>query len=327
MMKPIERHHDGTLRGSDLPLIDLGPYLSGGDGALDATAERLRRASEEVGFYMIVNHGIPAATIADIFALAAEYHAADDDVKSLVPISQHMHGFMPLGGSTTRTFEDRDNLPSRNESFFLRGEIVRGDDDFPVDRSSPIWPARPADFGSRVRRYFTSIEGLALAMLPLYARALGVDHDHFAEAFVRPMSFMRLSHYPPGSYRAHEFGIAPHTDSTFITILAQNEVAGLQVRLDGRWHDVPSIEGTMVVNSGDVLRHWTGGRFLSTPHRAFNLSDRPRYAIPYFIHPNRHARMRPLSPDGRDDVPAYETIEEYVEWFSGMNYQHRQTSS
>ena len=49
-----------------IPVIDLGPYLAGAPGALDKAAKELRHALTEIGFYFIVNHGVPAAKIAAV---------------------------------------------------------------------------------------------------------------------------------------------------------------------------------------------------------------------------------------------------------------------
>jgi isopenicillin N synthase-like dioxygenase len=48
----------------EIPILDLGPYLAGEAGALDRLAAELRHAQEEVGFYFIINHGVPCELIA-----------------------------------------------------------------------------------------------------------------------------------------------------------------------------------------------------------------------------------------------------------------------
>jgi isopenicillin N synthase-like dioxygenase len=45
-----------------IPVIDLGPYLAGAVGSIDRTAGELRFAMTEVGFYLIVNHGVRSGT-------------------------------------------------------------------------------------------------------------------------------------------------------------------------------------------------------------------------------------------------------------------------
>ena len=95
----------------------------------------------------------------------------------------------------------------------------------------------------------------------------------------------------------NEFGIAPHTDTSFMTLLAQNRIPGLSIRLPtGRWVDAPAIDGAFLVNGGDLLRRWTNDRFLATPHRVLNRSGQERYAIPFFFDCAAEFRALPAAP-------------------------------
>ena len=80
-----------------------------------------------------------------------------------------------------------------------------------------------------------------------------------------------------------------------------------------------------VVNTGDVLNRWTNGRFLSTPHRAFNTADTPRCAIPFFFHPDEGTRIEclPTCADAANP-PRFpvQTVGESMAWFRGQNYDH-----
>src|SRR5262249_57917145 len=82
----------------------------------------------------------------------------------------------------------------------------------------------------------------------------------------------RTAHHPPQEAMADdEFGIAPHTDTSFLTLLAPNDVPGLSIRRrDGSWMDAPAVPGAFVVNGGQLLLRWTNDVFLATPHPAIN---------------------------------------------------------
>ena len=76
-----------------------------------------------------------------------------------------------------------------------------------------------------------------------------------------------------------------------ITILANDEHAGLQVWLDGHWVDVPPIPGAVLINLGDMLQKWSGGLYKSTRHRVVARaiaggSSHERYSLPFFFEPN-----------------------------------------
>ena len=99
---------------------------------------------------------------------------------------------------------------------------------------------------------------------------------------------------------------APHTDSGFVTLLAQDGVAGLQARSrDGRWVDVPPLEGTLVVNFGQVLEQWSAGRIRATEHRVLG-SGRERLSIPFFYEARADAILTPLPLDRPDLFAPFE---------------------
>lgn len=303
-----------------IPLIDLAPYLAGESGALEYTAAELRRICETVGFLYISNHGVPADLMREAFDMAARFHGQPLETKMEIKLDDAMQGYLPYRSSTTRA----NGLvavrkPNENEAFFV---LPERDSARPANR----WPAHVPGFGEVATRYFTALEALAMRMLPLYARALDLPADHFGALCDRSLSTLRLTHYPPVSYGADEYGIAPHTDSSFITLLAQNPVPGLQIRNQaGEWIDAAVVPGTFVVNTGDTLNRWTNGRFLSTPHRAFNKADASRYAIPFFFHPNPDTLIECLpgccDANHPPRFPA-QTMGEYMAWFRGSNYDH-----
>jgi isopenicillin N synthase-like dioxygenase len=72
-----------------IPVIDLGPYLAARPGAATAAAAELDRALRDVGFFVVVNHGIPQALIDDTFAEARRFHAQPMDAKLTLRMNEH----------------------------------------------------------------------------------------------------------------------------------------------------------------------------------------------------------------------------------------------
>jgi isopenicillin N synthase-like dioxygenase len=311
----------------DIPILDLTSYFAGEPGSLEQTADELRNIGENVGFHYVSGHGVSPGLVDATFAQAERFHALPLEEKMKVKVTDDMRGYMPMKASTTRTSDlSQDNRPNVNEAYFVKREISSDDPDFGTPYNMPnVWPELPG-FRDQVVGYYGALEALGRRMLPLYAVALGMPADFFNHAFDRPLGGLRMTHYPPSTYGDREFAIAPHTDSSFITVLAQNKVLGLQLRVnDGEWAHAPVIEGTFIINSGDILRRWTNDRFLSTPHRVFNSSGVERYAIPYFMHPNPGYVMECLRTcTSPDDPPRYptETSADYLRWFTSRNYDH-----
>src|SRR6185437_15255363 len=268
-----------------IPIIDLGPYLAGESGALEEAARQLRHALTEIGFYYIVNHGIPRERVRAIYDAAARFHALPIDEKTKVRIDRHNVGYLPMKGDTLRTSVVQTvTKPNLNEALFIARDLPPDHPDVKAGRrfrSANQWPAGLPGFRQTVVAYCDVLERLVQKLVRLYARALDLPAAFFDVPF-RDMQYkLRATHYPPQEVVADgEFGIAPHTDTSFLTVLAPNEVPGLSIRkLDGTWLDAPAIPDAFVVNGGQLLLRWTNDRFLATPHRAINRSGGERYAL------------------------------------------------
>jgi isopenicillin N synthase-like dioxygenase len=312
----------------EIPILDLAPYLAGKPGAREALAAQLRHAFENIGFYFIKGHGAPQALCDRAFAEAARFHAQPLDWKMKVKRNQHNVGYLPMKGATTRHSQiNPDNKPNVNEAFFVKRDLPLDHPDVIANkrfRSANLWPDGLPGFRDTVVAYCDALEALSKKLVPLYAVALDLPADHFDRAFAEPQYTLRMSHYPPVEYTENEFGIAPHTDTSFMTLLAQNKIPGLSLRTSsGKWIDAPALDGHFLVNGGDMLRRWTNERFLATPHRALNKSGQARYAIPFFFDCHVDWPIECLPTCTSAEKPAkYEpfTYASYMAWYQDLNY-------
>eukprot|EP00741_Cyanophora_paradoxa_P009464 tig00000144_g9168.t1 len=115
-----------------------------------------------------------------------------------------------------------------------------------------------------------------------------------------------------------------HTDYGSLTLLLQDSNPGLEVcTASGSWISVPSLPGTLVVNTGDLMCRWTGGLFKSTLHRvAAPQSPTPeRYSVAFFVHPNHDALIETISrPEGTPETHPSVTAGEYLLGRLGLTY-------
>jgi len=276
------------MTDAGIPVIDLGPTLAGEPGALDRAADQLRHALTEVGFYSIVNHGVPRALVRRIFDEAARFHALPLERKMDVRIDKHNVGYLPMRGDTLRTSVVQTVTRANfNEALFIARDLPADHPDVQADkrfRSANPWPADLPGFRETVVEYCDTMEKLVQKMMRIYARALDLPAEYFDIPFRDLQYKLRMTHYPPQEVVANdEFGIAPHTDTSFLTVLAPNEVPGLSFRTQrGTWIDVPAIPDAFIVNGGQLMLRWTNDRFLATPHRAINRTGGERYALAFF---------------------------------------------
>jgi isopenicillin N synthase-like dioxygenase len=114
-----------------------------------------------------------------------------------------------------------------------------------------------------------------------FALALGLDELHFDAHLQCPPSQLRLIHYPFDATAEDRPGIGAHTDYECFTLLFAT-APGLQiVDKQGQWIDVPLVEGTMIMNIGDMMEILSNGRYLATKHRVKKVSEE-RYSFALF---------------------------------------------
>jgi isopenicillin N synthase-like dioxygenase len=313
----------------EIPVLDLAPYLRGDAGALEKLGTELRYALENVGFYFIVNHGLDQALIDRTFEATKRFHAQPLEDKLKLRLNPHIRGYQPMKGAVTRhSAVSTNNLPNVNEAFFVGPELPPDHPDIVAGkpfRGHNQWPETLPGFRDDVLAYCNAARALGTRLLPLYAYALELDGAFFLEGFKEPTFTFRMSRYPRTELlQDNEFGLAPHTDTSFMTLLPENQVPGLSIRLpNGRWIDAPVMKGSFLVNGGDMMRRYTNDRFLATPHKVVNRSGVERYAIPFFMDCSYDFVMSCLpSCQSADNPPRYEpiTYADYRAFYRAANF-------
>ncbi len=297
-----------------IPVVDLGPYLAGEPGAMKRTASELRFALTSIGFYFITNHGVANEQVRAIFAEAARFHALPLERKMKIRIDKHNVGYLPMRGDTLRTsVVQRVTQANQNEALFIARDIALDHPDVVADRrfrSANQWPADLPGFRQTVAGYCDTMERLVQKLVPLYALALGLPAAYFDSPFRDCQYKLRMTHYPHiDASPEEEFGIAPHTDTSFLTLLAPNEVPGLSIRTQsGKWISTPVMAEAYLVNGGQLLQRWTNDHFLATAHRAINRSGGERYALAFFCDSNIDWPIASVPTTvGPDKPPKYPT--------------------
>ena len=316
-----------------IPVLDLAPLRAGEPGALERLGTELRRAYSEVGFMFVRGHGVPERLVEAAFKAAEQFHAQPLEAKMALEFDHHNTGYLPMRGSTTRMNAlGTIYKPNANEAVFFKRDLPANHPDVMAGkrfRSMMRWPSLPG-FRDAVVEYSAAMETLGLSLLPIYATALGMPADFFADKFREPMYTLRMTHYPQQDPMTadEEWGLAPHADTSFMTILAQNKVPGLSLRLPGgEWVDAPAPEGAFLVNGGMMLRRWTNERFLATPHRVTNRSGKERYAIPFFMDADYEAVLAPIPTCVDAGHPAKYPPFTYLDFmteYTNSNYRERQ---
>jgi isopenicillin N synthase-like dioxygenase len=294
-----------------IPAIDIAPLFGSADSARQATDAAILAAAENIGFMTVT--GLPDGVLDPAIRkrLLAVFSLPEAKTlllcrRSFVAENANIYrGWFPL----------QDGHPTYKEGIDLGPDLVRPmghDPDDPLTEPTPL-PAESDLPGWRAAAaaYYVAMEQTGAALMRALARALGHSETVFDAAFENGISTLRLIRYPtrradqldPALRLGERYTLgAPHVDSGFVTLLAQDGVAGLEVEdRAGTWIGVPPREATLVVNFGKLLEHWTGGRVRATRHRVTG-SGAERFSIPFFYEPAVDAVIAPLGP-GQNFAP------------------------
>ncbi|MDG2306536.1 MAG: 2-oxoglutarate and iron-dependent oxygenase domain-containing protein [Candidatus Binatia bacterium] len=307
---------DHNARVVHVRTIDLG---SGeGESTLPPLArdvvDEIASACREIGFFQIVGHGIAAERIDRLRHDMHRFFQQPVAVKREV-LRTEVHPWGYYDKELTK------NTPDWKEVYDF-GRLPHPDR--PEDDPSNAgldgpnrWPTDLPGFRCAMLEYLQACERVALRLLGGMATGLDASPETL-EAHFRPMhsSFVRLNHYPvcddPASPETLDLpiegrlGVNQHNDAGALTLVAQTDERGLQVRTDAGWLGVEPIPGALVVNIGDMMQVWSNDRYRSPLHRVV-VSDRTeRYSAPFFFNPSYDAVCAPLPDPGR--APRYRPV-------------------
>jgi isopenicillin N synthase-like dioxygenase len=280
----------------------LAPYFAGTPEGKRRVAAELGRACRDVGFYLIVGHGIDPRLIEQVEVASRQFFDLPTAEKMKVHVGDTPGavGYAAVGDTALAYTRGQVAPPDLNESFQIAKVDVTDDPYFESAAARRLvprnrWPEQPAALKTLCTKYYLRMGALAADLMRLSALALDLPESYFDDKINRHISRLNVRLYPqqkiaplPGQLRA-----AAHTDYGTVTILKPGDsVGGLQFAdANGTWHDVPVIPGSFVVNQGDLMARWTNDRWLSALHRVANPPEEAnggsrRLSIIFFHHPN-----------------------------------------
>ncbi len=279
---------------TEIPVVRLGERSD------EEIADDFRAAYGATGFGYIVDHGIDQALIQAVFEVSRQFHALPLAEKQAIAVDTTHRGYIAINTSTDVNSSLADvTKPNQSASFMMMREDASVDPN--IYLSGPNrWPELP-QFREALETYVEVMSGLGRRLMGIALLACGATDFSILSAFDEPTIWLRLLHYPPQSKASPDdlFGSAPHTDFGCLTLLAQDQVGGLQVQTPaGNWVDVPTNPDAFVVNVGDMLHRMSNGQLMSTPHRVINRSGRERYSVPFFFDPHVNTIVQPLPGTG-----------------------------
>lgn len=287
-----------------VPLVDLGAWLDGSDPA--AVAARVDEALTTVGFFIVVGHGIDATLVEATRRVYREFFELPAAEKAAVRMPRlGLAGWAPMGMEANGYSFGHETPPDMKESYRIGAHALPGR--LPL-RGENVWPAAPARFRETVVEYLAAVDRLHMELLQVCAMAAGLpDRDHFAREARRNDNTLNVNWYAPisvlGPPAPGQYRIGPHTDFGTLTVLHREPgSSALEVQLpDGAWVAAPVVADSFTINCGDLLAHWSAGRWRSAIHRMPppdpQRPDEGLLSVVYFCEPDPETMVVPLAGD------------------------------
>lgn len=290
--------HDG-VPPLQLPTIDFGGLQSGGDG-WRVVVDQIRKAAHEWGFFRIVNHSIPLDTMDAMLAAVKRFHE--------LPLEEKAPFYT---ADRRRRVKLNSNLPSvQNDAACWRDILSCA---FKDDQLDP--EEIPEACRTEMREYVKCMIELREVMAELLSEALGLRSDYLSSIECMKSESLACLYYPKCPEPHKTLGTPKHTDTTFLTVLMQDSIGGLQIHHDRQWIDVPPVHGALIVNVGDLMQIISNDKFISVEHRVLAQTVGPRVSVACFFTPSMRAAAKPFAPI--KELLSDESPPEYKEFMFG----------
>lgn len=269
---------------TNIPVVDLDSNTASQD---------IKYACENFGFFYVE----AIVDTRECIEKSANFFQLPQDLKNRSACNKYNLGYT--------SFQDEILAPSiqscgdTKEGYYIGPE--HGMEGSAECLQSNVWPDEDllglANWKNTMLKYHADCCTLAMRIVQCIANALDLPSNYFNHYFNQPTALLRLLKY--GTIISDPsrgiYGAGPHSDYGMITLLATNEVPGLQILLEDSWIDIPPQPNKYIVNLGDCLQILTNGKFKSTVHRVLiQQGFEIRYSIAFFFEPNRRALIEPL---------------------------------
>ena len=286
-----------------VPTLDIRRY----DTDREAFVAELGAAYRAFGFCCISGHGIARELIDNAYDAFQRFFALPTETKMKyhVPGSGGARGYTPYKVETAK-----DSKHADLKEFWHVGREIPRDSKFAALMPPNLWPVEVPDFKSRGYALYEALDQLGTRVLCALALHIGLPEHYFGDKTNQGNSILRPIHYPPipmeGDIANERAGA--HEDINFITLLVGASAEGLEVLSEGEWLPVTTEGDAIVVNIGDMLQRLSNHVYPSTSHRVVNPPNanarKPRYSVPYFLHPNPDVVLDPVAQCVTSDNPS-----------------------
>ncbi|PON57354.1 Oxoglutarate/iron-dependent dioxygenase [Parasponia andersonii] len=235
------------MANSTIPTVDVSPFLKEGDeNGKKRAIEVINQACYEYGFFRITNHGVPLGLMNQALDMCKEFFEYPDEEK--LKSGPRSGGLLPAG-------YNRQPPHSADKNEYL---VVCS-----PNSNVNVYPQNPPQFRKVLEDMFLKLTKMGLLVESILNECLGLP-PNFLEEYNsdRSWDLMVAHRYFPATETENN-GIAEHEDGNCFTFVFQDEVGGLEVCKNKEWIPLTPVQGTIVVNIGDVIQQQQNEEFNS----------------------------------------------------------------
>ncbi|KAJ9564983.1 hypothetical protein OSB04_000949 [Centaurea solstitialis] len=258
-----------------VPLIDLK------GGKRVETVAGIREASEGWGMFQVVNHGIPGRVLEEMIEGVRRFHEQPKEVK--------MKWYSRENEQRVKYYSNGDLYVSKAVNW--RDSISCHYADGTLDPDALPQVCRVA-----IKNYMERMIGLNGMLAELLSEALGLETGYLAKIDCMRTATLVCHYYPSCPEPDLTLGATKHSDPSYLTILLQDSIGGLQVLHRNQWVDVQPIKEALIVNIGDLMQLITNDKFKSVEHRVLAAPIGPRISAACFFYPSTANSCKPYGP-------------------------------
>ncbi|KAJ9565559.1 hypothetical protein OSB04_001525 [Centaurea solstitialis] len=258
---PTHNHHIST----SLPVIDLS--MLNQPARRSQIIDEVGAACKRLGFFQVINHGIPTCVMKDALDSAQEFFNLPSDEKMCFA-SADVHKPVRYGTSMNHVMD---------KVFYWRDFIKHYAN--PISEWIHLWPSNPPSYKEKMGSYAKAVHTLHKQLMEVVLESVGLNANYLHDDIEKGSQVMAVNCYPSCPEPDLALGMPPHTDYGTLTILNQSQ-QGLEIMdQDKQWHSVPIIQGALIVQLGDQFEVMSNGRYKSTLHRAVLNMQKERLSI------------------------------------------------
>ncbi|XP_060672905.1 flavanone 3-dioxygenase 3-like [Ziziphus jujuba] len=250
---------------TNLPIIDLSSLQH--PSLRSNVIHEIRMACKELGFFQVINHGVPQSVINHALEAATEFFNLPIDEKMLL-FSDDIHEPVRYGTSLNHVVD---------QVYFWRDFLKHYS--HPISDWIHLWPSNPPTYKEKMANYTKAIHVLQKQLMGLVFESLGLNPNYLEEEVENGSEVLAVNCYPACPQPELTLGIPPHSDYGALTILLQS-CPGLQVMdSHNNWVSVPAIQGALIVQLGDQMEVISNGQYKGVVHRATVNMEKRRFSI------------------------------------------------